>query len=197
MIRFYRKCPHCSCTIGYHSSRGRRLGERKNSLCKACFKKFRISKNDVTNPIKVETRFWKFVHKTDFCWNWIGGCDWDGYGYFTIQHKSIRAHRYSWILHKGKIPNGFNVCHHCDNPSCVNPDHLFLGTNYENSMDMVKKKRHVHGIKQPTHKLTEEQVREIKFGNEPHKIYMDKFNITNTMVCYIQKGLSWKHITKD
>lgn len=88
--------------------------------------------------MKVEN-FWSKVEKIPFhsCWEWIAAQK-DGYGRFG---SSGYAHRYSYELHKGKIPQGLFVCHHCDNPSCVNPDHLFLGTNEDNVRDMFQKNR--------------------------------------------------------
>jgi len=80
--------------------------------------------------------------KKDGCWEWIGAKDKNGYGIMRIELKSVqRAHRASWIVHKGQIPNQLWVLHKCDNPPCTNPEHLFLGTAKDNSEDMIRKKR--------------------------------------------------------
>lgn len=83
------------------------------------------------------------------CWNWKAGKHPYGYGFFycTISEKrsTHQAHRYSYFLYKGKIPAGMYICHHCDNPGCVNPSHLFLGTPKDNMEDMMKKGRHCYG----------------------------------------------------
>src|SRR3990167_1210519 len=89
-------------------------------------------------------RFWKKVQKGDSpekCWEWKSCKNPEGYGQFTIDGKKVYAHRYSWELHNGTIPDGLWVLHHCDNPACVNPDHLFVGTQTDNMQDMISKGR--------------------------------------------------------
>ena len=99
-------------------------------------------------PCEVD-RFWCKVEKTDACWLWTGSKRHKGYGAFVYKKNGQviqgRAHRYSYELHKGEIPAGLFVLHRCDIPACVNPEHLFLGTNRDNVEDMVSKGRHVPG----------------------------------------------------
>jgi hypothetical protein len=92
----------------------------------------------------IKHRFFPQVIKTETCWNWNGLKDRNGYGTFvkTINgKKEQRAHRVSWIYHNGPIPEGKIVCHRCDNPSCVNPAHLFVGTWDDNMQDKTRKGR--------------------------------------------------------
>jgi hypothetical protein len=90
----------------------------------------------------LEAHFWARVNKTDDCWLWMGSRNALRYGYGVYGKGGKYAHRLSWEIHHGRpIPPGMNILHRCDNPPCVNPDHLFLGTQADNVVDMVRKGR--------------------------------------------------------
>lgn len=87
--------------------------------------------------------FWMKVRQggPSECWEWTASKNKDGYGQFWIGHTFIPAHRYAWASQHGDIPEGMFICHHCDNPSCCNPDHLFLGNAQINNLDAIQKGR--------------------------------------------------------
>lgn len=93
-------------------------------------------------PLPVEPRFWARTVKSDGCWLWAAAVDRDGYGQLRVRGVQSGAHRVSWAIHYGAIPEDLHVLHHCDNPRCVRPDHLFLGTTADNTADMIAKGRH-------------------------------------------------------
>jgi hypothetical protein len=114
--------------------------------------------------ISTQERFEEKFEKGNSCWNWTAYKDWKGYGRFELAGRVQYAHRVSYQLYVGEIPEGLYICHRCDNPSCVRPAHLFLGTNADNMRDRENKGRCVHpsGEKHGRAKLTEEQVKTIR-----------------------------------
>lgn len=114
------------------------------------------------NPVE---RFWEKVERCGYgCWVWHGSCDTNGYGQLNVRSNGarariIRVHRYSWEINRGPIPDGLHVLHRCDNPPCVNPDHLFLGTARANADDRVAKGRSARGTSHGNAKLTPAEVR--------------------------------------
>lgn len=118
---------------------------------------------------KLEKRFWSKVNKqeVDGCWEWTACLKPQGYGNFGIGRNHMYAHRLSWEMSNGPIPEGMLICHKCDNRKCVRQDHLFLGTVKDNSQDALKKGRLSKppvkwGVKNQFHVFTEDQVREIR-----------------------------------
>lgn len=92
-----------------------------------------------------EERFWSFVHKTATCWLWTGTTSGSGYGSFWNGSRPMRAHRFSWMLAGGELPAGMELLHQCDNPLCVNPAHLRLGTHAENMQEAKERRRYRYG----------------------------------------------------
>ena len=146
------------------------------------------------------------------CWIWTASCTANGYGQIRFNQKQTYSHRVSWILHNGEIPDGLNVLHKCDVRCCINPDHLFLGTQLENIKDMIAKGRGNHGWKagKPSYnkgkksvtakekhwkaKVTEKDVSEIRSrylaGEAQKKIGFD-YGIKQAQVSRIVRNLNW------
>jgi len=132
------------------------------------------------------------------CWIWTAGADDLGYGRIGVKGSTKLAHRVGWELYKGKIPDGKNLCHRCDVPACVNPDHLFIGTQADNMMDMGAKGRgnHVHGERNGKTKITEKTAREILLlkGKMRHKDISEKYNISINTVRGILRRVRWVYL---
>lgn len=156
----------------------------------------------------IEERFWKKVDVNGpcvldtACWLWTGCTNKAGYGSIGLGGKGAgnrNVNRVSWELHFGEIPKGFFVCQKCDNPSCVNPEHLFLGTPKDNMVDMISKgrKRSALGSDSSNSKLIEDQVLQIFSDERPYKEIAKEFSITREQVSSIKHKKDWKHLTKD
>lgn len=153
------------------------------------------------------TRFWSKVDvgESDACWEWQGTRVSSGYGQIRTDLGTEYSHRVSWQLHHGEIPAGKEVCHHCDNPPCVNPSHLFVGTRSANMKDMADKGRgntdpswlYRKGERNSRAKLTENQVREIRYlcsNGMMQKDVAKMFNVCKQAVSDIVRRKNWKHI---
>lgn len=127
------------------------------------------------------------------CWNWLGHKR-QGYGFLWVDGSHRRAHRVSWELHFGPIPEGQFVCHHCDVPSCVNPDHLFLGTQTDNLSDMRTKDRGAKGERHGRARLTAEDVEGIRSLHAIGvlgKIIARQFGVSHATVSHIIHRKNW------
>jgi hypothetical protein len=142
----------------------------------------------------------KLYSKTDRsspgqCWNWTGAKMKNGYG--IIGKKCLLAHRVSHHLHNGPIPNGMFVCHKCDNPSCVNPHHLFAGTAKDNMEDAVGKKRNAFGEKHGCAQLSDEKVLDIRkawAGRLTQEKLAKEYGVTAPVIRAAIYGRTWKHL---
>lgn len=151
------------------------------------------------DPRRIEARFWNQVEKLENgCWVWKPSQERKKYGQFYVHNKPVATHRFSYELHNGQIEEGMYVCHHCDNPPCVNPSHLFLGTSEENAQDMQDKGRKAIGERTGGAKLQPSQVLKIRelyaSGNYGVVQLAGMFGVDFTNISMITTRKTWKHI---
>lgn len=149
----------------------------------------------------LKTRFLKYINvKENGCWEWTAYKNANGYGCIGVDRKSCLSHRVAYAIFVGDIPNGVCVLHKCDNPGCVNPDHLFLGSRIDNIFDMIGKKRdrHLFGEQHGRSKLTGSDVVKIrkllKSGFVSQEKIAKMFGITQCVISDINLGRIWRSV---
>lgn len=160
--------------------------------------------NTMKITLEVVERFHEkwIVNEKSGCWEWTASLAGKGYGQMKVPgtRRQEYSHRISYMIHCGEIPEGMQVCHTCDNPKCVKPSHLFLGTSGDNHLDMKEKGRHLNGERNKNAKLTEEQVRRIhklsEQGMSQGKIGK-AFGVSQGQVYRILHGIQWQHIYRE
>lgn len=191
-MRTVRLCEICSSPIPYHDQGPKRYATRRY-CSRACSLErwYRASADE----------FWSKVEKTDGCWLWRGTISTFGYGVTGWRGERWSAHRLAWTLTNGPIPDGKHVCHHCDNPPCARPDHLFLGEAVDNMRDMWAKGRgkggFVKGEQVGTAKLTDDKVREIRArwdAGEAIRAIARDTGMSRRMIGFVVHREFWRHV---
>lgn len=183
------------------------MNTRANAICLKCGNIFtplpdkvgkycsQVCYQSVKNAPLAE-RFWRYVEKTSDCWKWTGKATVKGYGRIArgrsqgSEHPTnILAHRVSWIIHFGAVPENMNVLHHCDNPSCVRPDHLFLGSQMDNMIDCSEKGRRGN--------LTRDAVRDMRTAYRSGKTLRAlavEHAVSKSTAFNVIRGKTWRHV---
>lgn len=152
----------------------------------------------MTTPTDMEAGFWKRIYEepNTGCWLWSGASD-RGYGRLRVNGRVYKAHRVAWMVCRGEIPSGTHVCHHCDNPPCCNPDHLFLGSDADNVADKIRKGRMRRGVDMPGAKLDPDKVREIRgrtAAGETQNAIARALGVSPAAISHVLDGRNWKHV---
>lgn len=173
-------------------------------MCSMHYARVRHHGDPTTTLIKqlhgatLQERLLRYVEKSADCWHWSGYRDPNGYGRLNVDGRPTLAHRISWELHRHAITPEQHVLHRCDNPGCVNPDHLFVGDQAANNADMRAKGRFRPGVSRGSDhggaKLTEKQVREIRASKDKPQHIAERFGISRRQVRDIRAMLSWRHL---
>lgn len=174
-----------------------------NSRCKECHKKVMRKYSLVPRKLRPKRGGLSISYRLENtsmpvtesgCWLWLGQLDAGGYGCIRIGRKMIKAHRASFMVYRDMIPKGIKVLHHCDIPSCINPDHLFLGTQADNVRDMITKGRHrpSRGQNNGRAKLNERQAAVIRESKETLRVLSERYGVSPTIISYVKRGISWK-----
>ncbi len=151
-----------------------------------------MAKVKCTRPTDAE-RFWQKARRSDGCWQWAGAIRPGGHGVAFFRGKLEGAHRVAWILTHGAIPAGMFICHNCDNPSCVNPSHLFIGTHADNMRDMRTKGRGRGGPR----KLTASDVAAVGVllrDGIGQRLVAERFGVSRSAIALIAQGHNWKSV---
>lgn len=146
-------------------------------------------------------RFWSKVEigMNDECWPWRAGRSSSGYGAFAVTSRDlVGAHRIAYQIEHGEIPAGLWVLHHCDNPPCCNPAHLYAGTHADNVRDMVQRDRRPYGQRQHLAVLDEQRVSEIRslytMGRHTYRDLSQQFGVSQATIAQVIRRVTWRHV---
>jgi hypothetical protein len=149
----------------------------------------------VSRGASIQERYLARVIKRDGCWDWSAATTKAGYGLFNAKRKTYYAHRVSYEMHCGEVPEGLHVLHECDNPRCSNPEHLFVGTPADNMRDRGQKGRAAAGERHGQSKLSADQVAKIRSTAGVTNLELAHvYNMSPGQISLIRSGKRWRHV---
>jgi len=189
-------CFHCATEF----DRGYRISARRGARPQFCSVECRAMEFRLTSENGFEEKFWSMTEtNSNGCIHWLGRLNKAGYGIVDRRHLPQLAHRVAFSLATGRDPGAHKVCHSCDNPRCVNPAHLWLGTQADNVRDMMAKGRNGQvtrrGMASNKCKLFEWQVLYIVHSTDSDRVLGEIFNVTASAIYNIRNGKAWAHLT--
>jgi hypothetical protein len=185
-------CPTCGVSFTRPKREAFKIWTARRFCSRRCLNAMKAEISATTEFIS--ERFWQKVKRTAGCWVWVGCRATRGYGQFRVNGRNEQAHRVAWLITNGPIRDGLCVLHKCDNRECVRPDHLFLGTNADNTADMMAKGRGkaLTGERHPRAKLSWEKVCHIRCDDRPLSQIARDYAVNQKTIRQIKAGRTWR-----
>jgi len=183
-----KACANCGASFSRDPRNTWAYWERAKYCSRSCFGAAHKSAAAKRRP-PIEDAFARWHDRGDGCWSWRGALDKDGYGIFSYAKKTYRAASMALRLDGRPVPKGMHACHHCDNPSCVRPDHLYVGSPTENMADAKARNR-----LRPKTKLSANEVAEIRAAGGTHSVIAGAFGVSRSTVSMIKSRRIWAHL---
>lgn len=193
MSRATKICEHCGGRFERHPSFGRSQWENTKFCSMVCSGAAASLRNAEERP-SLQGKFNSLFTRGEGCWEWQGTIDGYGYGVVDYAGSRYRAHVLALEFDGRTVPQGMVACHHCDNPRCVRPDHLYVGTQRQNVQDASRRGRLLKGDRHHQSKLTENQVREIRRLDLPYAEIARLYGVSRPTVTRAIKGKTWRHV---
>lgn len=188
-----KDCAHCRMPFSRDTRNTWAYWEKAKYCSSACAgAAHSAAADDKGSPIGIE--FARWFNRGDGCWEWLGARDRNGYGAFSYAGLTRRAHVVALALDGRGPAKGQYACHHCDNPACVRPDHLYPGTPTQNMADAIARNRQQAGVRHYAAKLTDADVITIRASSDAIKIIAAQYGVSASNIAMIRRRKTWKHV---
>ena len=188
-----KECVECG-SVFYRDKRCTWVHWHRAKFCSRNCSGSNAGKAQVDARLPIKEHFYQWVEKKDGCWKWQGGMKDNGYGLHCYGKSQKGAHVRALEIEGHKIPKGMCVCHKCNNRSCVNPDHLYVGTYKQNSADQLRAGNRLQGETHYNAKLSEKDVKKIRSSKQGLLTLAEKYNVTDGAIRAVINRKTWKHV---